>query len=1041
MADLSPLMPAVLDGKASPTPGRKVVGMKSSQLVSIRDRRQVIQSRANYAAGPKIPEEKEKGGDPSQSRKVVPLPKVLSSVSDADEQKGRYHRLCAWCSGLSENWRFTVLTTMLTVYALFGDDFRLAATKVTTDVLFNILTVFCLAVFSFEIGVNCLGQDEYFLGFFFLLDLGSTITLTLDLTWVGNALFCGSNASNARSSKSAQQGAQASRTVRVVRLMRLVKLYKTYRHTVEMRREQERKLAAAAAAKANQVAPGEEDQHDEEEDEPHLEDSNVEDVQPTTTTGGLSTKEGQTGTQMDPKKGPDDKETRVGKKLSDMTTRRVIILVLFMLFILPLLTLQGVGLDDFKTGGSFGADVVYDRFRSWCPMTNYSETPWCYQGLSTPANAQRAQRYLTRAWYEDAFLNYIYRYQAGGVNAFRLQWVGVASNTLYQTLRGNVYDYLGRLAQLNQAHFLGAANVIPAAMLSQTWDTRYARYGETSLPTEVKALLSDPWNEKCLGYAVGVRLVTDATIGRAGVCSLTQELRCNEMELVVQDHSTDGEFATFQLIFAFDARAITQLEAGLNMLQTLFICLAVGCAVFVFQKDANELLLQPIERMIAKMETIKDNPLEAMRLGDLEYRREEVERQKRKDHMAGMSPLWKMIYWYQGSTRSKEPMETVMLEKTIIKLGGLLALGFGEAGAEIIGTNMKGGSTTTINPVVAGQKVDAIIGFCNIRHFTYCTEVLKEKVMLFVNQVGEIVHGCVDNYYGAPNRNNGDAFLIIWRLAGASPEKQTKLADMAIMSYIKILAEINKSRVLATYQTHPGLLQRMPKFRVEMGFGLHCGWAIEGAIGSEFKIDASYLSPNVNVAQRLEAATVHFGVWVLVSHFMVKVCSPEMGAVCRLIDHVTVKGCRQPVRIHTIDLDSTKLQIVQSGPEKIIRNRFKIRQLREARKTEKWSEEFRVWDHFKHDEDIIIMREGYSKEFFQRFAMAYRNYEAGEWLAARDMLLTCHYRPLHDVGTRGPIKESMWPVDGPTVTLLHFMERQDFVAPVDWPGHRKLDMI
>lgn len=40
-----------------------------------------------------------------------------------------------------------------------------------------------------------------------------------------------------------------------------------------------------------------------------------------------------------------------------------------------------------------------------------------------------------------------------------------------------------------------------------------------------------------------------------------------------------------------------------------------------------------------------------------------------------------------------------------------------------------------------------------------------------------------------------------------------------------------------------------------MGFGLHLGWAIEGLIGSSFKIDASYLSPNVNMAARLEAAT------------------------------------------------------------------------------------------------------------------------------------------------------------------------------------------
>jgi class 3 adenylate cyclase len=50
-----------------------------------------------------------------------------------------------------------------------------------------------------------------------------------------------------------------------------------------------------------------------------------------------------------------------------------------------------------------------------------------------------------------------------------------------------------------------------------------------------------------------------------------------------------------------------------------------------------------------------------------------------------------------------------------------------------------------------------------------------------------------------------------------------------------------------------------------MGFGLHVGWAIEGAIGSFYKIDASYLSPNVNMASRLEAATKQYGVQLLIS--------------------------------------------------------------------------------------------------------------------------------------------------------------------------------
>jgi len=61
-----------------------------------------------------------------------------------------------------------------------------------------------------------------------------------------------------------------------------------------------------------------------------------------------------------------------------------------------------------------------------------------------------------------------------------------------------------------------------------------------------------------------------------------------------------------------------------------------------------------------------------------------------------------------------------------------------------------------------------------------------------------------------------------------------------------------------------------------MGFGLHYGWSFEGAIGSEFKIDASYLSPNVNMAARLEAATRQFGVEILISGPLINIMSEKM---------------------------------------------------------------------------------------------------------------------------------------------------------------------
>lgn len=88
-----------------------------------------------------------------------------------------------------------------------------------------------------------------------------------------------------------------------------------------------------------------------------------------------------------------------------------------------------------------------------------------------------------------------------------------------------------------------------------------------------------------------------------------------------------------------------------------------------------------------------------------------------------------------------------------------------------------------------------------------------------------------------------------------------------------------------------------------MGFGLHVGWAIEGAIGSEYKIDASYLSPNVNMASRLEAATKQFGVPFLISEDLYEIMTPALQVYARMIDRVTVKGSNKPLKLYSIDMN------------------------------------------------------------------------------------------------------------------------------------------
>jgi hypothetical protein len=196
--------------------------------------------------------------------------------------------------------------------------------------------------------------------------------------------------------------------------------------------------------------------------------------------------------------------------------------------------------------------------------------------------------------------------------------------------------------------------------------------------------------------------------------------------------------------------------------------------------------------------------------------------------------------------------ETAILEKLIIKLGGLLAIGFGEAGSEIIAANMGKHYLCNyliisiyqigqgeVNPMIPGKKMMAIFGFCDIRNFTDATEVLQTQVMMFVNEIAQITHGTVDQFCGNSNKNIGDAFLLVWTFKEGDyhlkdgemvlkvDERIRKLSDLPVLCFIKIAAYLALSHKLMKYNNHPGLNKRLENYSVKMGFGLHVGWAIE----------------------------------------------------------------------------------------------------------------------------------------------------------------------------------------------------------------------
>jgi hypothetical protein len=62
-----------------------------------------------------------------------------------------------------------------------------------------------------------------------------------------------------------------------------------------------------------------------------------------------------------------------------------------------------------------------------------------------------------------------------------------------------------------------------------------------------------------------------------------------------------------------------------------------------------------------------------------------------------------------------EGMETTILLTTINKIGGLMQVGFGEAGATVIAKNLADSSGGRLNLMGGGTMIQSIFGFCDVR--------------------------------------------------------------------------------------------------------------------------------------------------------------------------------------------------------------------------------------------------------------------------------------------------------------------------------------
>lgn len=102
--------------------------------------------------------------------------------------------------------------TIVTIYALFGDDIRFIALPIEVDNAWYAMTSLAIFLFLTEIVLAFYAKFEYRFSFFFFLDLVSSITMLFDVGWFMDSISSGDG--------SGVQGAQrATRLARIVRIV------------------------------------------------------------------------------------------------------------------------------------------------------------------------------------------------------------------------------------------------------------------------------------------------------------------------------------------------------------------------------------------------------------------------------------------------------------------------------------------------------------------------------------------------------------------------------------------------------------------------------------------------------------------------------------------------------------------------------------------------------------------------------------------------------------------------------------------------------
>jgi adenylate cyclase len=188
-----------------------------------------------------------------------------------------------------------------------------------------------------------------------------------------------------------------------------------------------------------------------------------------------------------------------------------------------------------------------------------------------------------------------------------------------------------------------------------------------------------------------------------------------------------------------------------------------------------------------------------------------------------------------------------------------------------------------------GERRKITVLFSDIRQFTEIAEQLPpEQVVALLNEYFTKMLDVIFKHQGTLDKFLGDGIMVEFGapLDDQHQERNAILTAIAMQKELKIL--------LAKWQ-------KEGKPHIQMGIGIHTGFAVVGNIGSEQRIEYTAIGDTVNVAARLEQATKSLKRAILVSETTFAPVKQEFKATS--LGPLILPGRKEAIVVYAIEFE------------------------------------------------------------------------------------------------------------------------------------------